>query len=628
MERFKAKSLAAFASAAIGMQACLITPVPADTPQAPAAAPVNAPAAARANTPAAAAPAAAPANAPSVVAVVNADPITSDQLAEETVRRYGVDMLDNMINRHLILQACAAKGITVTDADVSGEIHRVAAKFGLTTESYLQLLQDERDIAPDQYSREVIWPMLALRRLVDDRVKVTEEEFNRAFIARYGEAMKCRMIMVSDQKLAESLRQRALASPDEFGALAKQHSQDEGSASVRGLIPPIRRFSGDSRLEEAAFALQENQISNVLQLGDQWVILQAVRRLPATSPSAQAMPAIRAQINDGIRDEKMRGAATELFEELQKQAQVVKVLGNEEASRQYPGVAAIVNGQKVTIAQVAAESVKRHGSVVLEGEINRKLLTQALTAAKKTVTQQDLDAEVARAATSFGYVRSDGQPDVSAWLEAVVAQGAATADLYVRDTVWPSVALAKLIEGQVSVTEDDLKEGFESNFGPRVEVLAIVLSDQRTAQKIWDMARSNPTEEFFAGLAEQYSVEPVSQSNFGKVPPIRKFGGQPAIEKEAFALKPGELSGIIATGDKYIILRCQGQTEPIVKDYTAVRDELQTSIQERKSRQAMAKKFDELKAEAKIDNFLEIVKKSAKVAAVTKPAAKPPTAAR
>lgn len=617
MERFKAKSLAAFASAAIGMQACFITPVHADNAQAssPAATPTSAPAVASAN-------------APSVVAVVNADPITSDQLAEETVRRYGVDMLDNMINRHLILQACAAKGITVTDADVSGEIHRVAAKFGLTTESYLQLLQDERDIAPDQYSREVIWPMLALRRLVDDRVQVTEEEFNRAFIARYGEAMKCRMIMVNDQKLAESLRQRALAAPDEFGALAKQHSQDEGSASVRGLIPPIRRFSGDSRLEEAAFALQENQISNVLQLGDQWVILQAVRRLPATSPSAQAMPAIRAQINDGIRDEKMRGAATELFEELQKQAQVVKVLGNEEASRQYPGVAAIVNGQKVTIAQVAAESVKRHGTVVLEGEINRKLLTQALTAAKKTITQEDIDAEVARAATSFGYVRQDGQPDVAAWLEAVVAQGAATSDLYVRDTVWPSVALAKLIEGQVSVTEDDLKEGFESNFGPRVEVLAIVLSDQRTAQKIWDMARGNPTEEFFASLAEQYSVEPVSQSNFGKVPPIRKFGGQPAIEKEAFALKPGELSGIIATGDKYIILRCQGQTEPIVKDYTAVRDELQTSIQERKSRQAMAKKFDELKAEAKIDNFLEIVKKSAKVAAATKPAAKPATAAR
>jgi len=556
---------------------------------------------------------------PSVVAVVNADPITSEQLADEALRRYGVDMLDNMVNRHLILQACAASKIEVTEADVSAEIHRIAAKFGLTIDSYLQLLQDERDISPDQYSKEVIWPMLALRRLVDDRVKVSDEEFNRAFLARYGEAMKCRMIMVSDQKLAQSLRDRAAATPEEFGALAKEHSQDEGSASVRGLIPPIRRFSGDSRLEDAAFALEENQVSNVLQLGDQWIVLQAVKRLSASSPSAQAMPAIRDQIIDSIRDEKMKETSSELFAELQKKAQVVKVLGDEEAVKQYPGVAAIVNGQKVTISQVAAECVKRHGNVVLEGEINRKILNQALAKVSQAVSPGDLDVEVARAAASYGYVRADGKPDVAAWLEAVVADGAATADLYIRDTVWPSVALAKLVEGQIKVTEDDMKEGFDSNFGPRVEVLAIVMSDQRSAQKIWDMARSNPTDEFFGNLADQYSVEPVSQSNSGKVPPIRKFGGQPAIEKEAFALKPGELSGIIATGDKYIILRCQGQTDPVVKDFNAVSEELLKSISERKSRLAMAKKFDELKADAEIDNFLEVVKKTTRVAAATAP---------
>ena len=132
--------------------------------------------------------------------------------------------------------------------------------------------------------------------------------------------------------------------------------------------------------------------------------------------------------------------------------------------------------------------------------------------------------------------------------------------------------MTKLVAGQVELTEQDLQQGFESSYGPRVEVLAIVLSDQRSAQKIWEMARDNPTDEFFGSLAEQYSIEPVSASNRGKVPPIRKHGGQPAIETEAFRLKPGELSGIIVTGDKHILLRCQGFTEPIVKDSEAVRD--------------------------------------------------------
>src|SRR5690606_18919218 len=147
----------------------------------------------------------------------------------------------------------------------------------------------------------------------------------------------------------------------QFGALAKQYSQDDTSASVRGLIPPIRRHTGDSRLEEVAFSLEENQVSQVLELGDQWIILQAVRRLPATSPDAKSMPAVREQIIDSIRDEKVRATASDLFAQLQQDAQVVKVLGDEEATKQNPGVAAIVNGQKVTIAQVAAEAVKRHG---------------------------------------------------------------------------------------------------------------------------------------------------------------------------------------------------------------------------------------------------------------------------
>jgi parvulin-like peptidyl-prolyl isomerase len=557
----------------------------------------------------------------SIVAVVNADPITADQLAEEAVRRYGVDMLDNMINRHLILQACMQAGIKVTDADVSAEIQRIAAKFNLPLDQYLKLLQDERDISPDQYAREVVWPMMALRRLVHDQVQVTDDEFNRAFLARYGESVKCRMIMVDKKDLAESLRARAMAAPAEFGALAKQYSQDEASASVRGLIPPIRRYTGDSRIEDVAFSLKENEVSEVLQLGDQWIVLQAVRHMPASNPAPQAMPAIREQIVDAIRDEKVRETASEMFAKLQKDAQVVKVLGDQAAMQANPGVAAIVNNQKVTIAQVAAECVKRHGSVVLDGEINRKLLTQALAKAKKTVTQEDLDAEVNRAAVAYGFVRPDGTANASAWIESVLAEGVATEELYYRDSVWPSVALAKLVEGNVNVTEDDLREGYESNYGPRVEILAIVLSDQRTAQKIWDMARSNPSEEFFGGLAEQYSIEPVSQSNFGKVPPLRKFGGQPALEKEAFSLKPGELSGIVATGDKFIVMRCQGFTEPVVADFEAVREELMISLTEKKNRVAMGEMFDKLKQSAQVDNFFEVAKKSAKVASAVRPAA-------
>lgn len=550
----------------------------------------------------------------SVVAVVNADPISRDALATATLQRYGADVLDSVVNRYLIMQECKRRGIVVTSEDVRGEIVRVAKKFALSVDSYLQLLREERDITPDQYSNEIIWPMLALRALVSDQVEVSQDEFNRAFVSQYGEAIKCRMIMIGDQEKANQVHAQAKADPTTFTRLAKQYSEDETSASVGGLIPPIRRYMGDSRLEEAAFALEDGAVSPILQIGDQWVFMQAVQRMPASQPSPQALPIIKEQINDRIRDEKMKGAASVLFAKLQKDAQVVKVLHHQDAEKQHPGVAAIINGQQVTIASVAAECVKRHGEAVLDGEINRKLLTQALKKASKTVSQQDIDEEISRAAISYGYVRENGAADVDAWLKAVTSQGETTRELYVEDSVWPSVALKTLVEDSVQLTVQDIEHGFESAFGPRAEVLAIVLSDQRTAQKVWELARDNPTDEFFGQLAGQYSIEPTSASNFGKVPPIRKFGGQGSIEKEAFAMKRGELSGIIATGDKYIIMRSQGFTDPVVDDIRVVQEELERDLLEKKINIAMGLKFDELKQAAEIDNFFTVSKEQPRVA--------------
>ncbi|MEO1615942.1 MAG: peptidylprolyl isomerase [Planctomycetota bacterium] len=548
-----------------------------------------------------------------VVAVVNADPITRQMLAKATLERYGNDVLDNnMINRQLILQACQDRGLQVTQDEINQEITRLATKFGLDVQSYLQLLQDERDISPGHYAREIIWPMLSLRKLVADQVEPTQEEFERGFQAEYGEAVKCRMIMVGEEGKARMLHAEAMGNPKNFGKLAESNSEDEVSASVGGLIPPIRRNTGDSRLEEAAFALADGQVSPVLSIGNQWVILQSVRRIPAATPNAAAMPAIREQIKDRIRDQKMKGAASQLFTKLQVDANIQKVYGDAQLSAQYPGVAAIVNNQKLTISQLSAECVKLHGEEVLEAEINFKMLSQALRAAKKTVTNEDIQAEIARAAISYGFVNSDGTANLEEWLASVKSDGQTTYDIYVKDAVWPSVALKKLVEDNVQVTEADFQRGFQSHFGERVEVLACVLGDDRTARKVWKMARDNPSEEFFGRLAADYSVEPVSADNFGKVPPIRQFSGQPTIERAAFALKPGELSGVVVVGSKYILLKCQGRTRPLVQDPDAVREELTRDLLEKQLNVAMAKEFDRLKANAQIDNFLVAQKEVAK----------------
>jgi hypothetical protein len=267
-------------------------------------------------------------------------------------------------------------------------------------------------------------------------------------------------------------------------------------------------------------------------------------------------------------------------------------------------MAEMINGQALTMDVLEKECVKRFGPPILDNEINLKLVDQALTAANLQVTPSDIDAEIRQTAEFYGYVTADGAPDIQRWVADVLSDEGKTIDMYVHDVVQPTVGLKKLVAHRVQVTDDDIQKGFEANFGMRAEVLAIVLSNQRTAQEVWEMARNRPTEQFFGELANQYSVEPSSRSNFGKVPPLRKHGGQPNLEKAAFGLKPGEMSAIVEINGQYVILRCQGFTDPVVQDINAVRNELQGEIREKKTRIEMDNTMSKLLADAQITNFL------------------------
>jgi serine/threonine protein phosphatase PrpC len=130
------------------------------------------------------------------------------------------------------------------------------------------------------------------------------------------------------------------------------------------------------------------------------------------------------------------------------------------------------------------------------------------------------------------------------------------------------------------------------------------MNNQRQAQQIWEMARKNLSLENFSELATKYSVEAGSRALGGEVPPIRKFGGQPTLEDEAFSLKPDEISGVIQVEDRFVILYCEGLTKPIQVEFAKVRDLIYEDIRQKKERVAMAGCFEHLQETAAVDNFL------------------------
>ncbi|MCA9102682.1 MAG: peptidylprolyl isomerase [Planctomycetales bacterium] len=538
---------------------------------------------------------------PAIVALVNAEEITREELAQEALRHYGQEVLESMINKHLISQACRDRGVEISHAEIDEEIGRLAQNFGANRQQWLQLLQRERGITPEQYARDIIWPTLALQKLADSRLEVSQQELDEAYDSEFGEAVKVRLIACNSMEKAQNVLATAQADPAQFGELAKTESDDYVSASCKGLIQPIRRHRGDPGLEEVAFQLQPGQISEIVPVNHQFVILKCEERLPARN---LARADVDERLRDAIRDRKLHKVGSDVFAELQAQAKVENVLNNPERSRQLPGVAALVNGNPISIEALAHECVERHGEKLVDGMITRRQIEQALRQGKIEVSQQDIDDEIFRAAATMGKTNEQGEPDVQAWVTFISEEQGIPFELYVHDTVWPTVALKKLVGDHVEVTDEDLRRGYEANYGERVRCRAIFLENHRRAQEVWAEARDNPTVESFGDLAEKNSVEPMSRALRGEVPPVQQHGGQPVLEKEAFSLKPGELSSIIQVGDKYVILYCEGRTEPKNIAMDEVRDYIVADVREKKTRLLMARYLGQMSETAKVHNFL------------------------
>jgi parvulin-like peptidyl-prolyl isomerase len=536
-----------------------------------------------------------------VMAVVNGQDIKRDALGTACVERFGKDVLEGLVNKRLIMHYCRNRNIEVTDADVDAEVDHVAKKLKLGREQFLQLIEQQRGITAVQYKRDIVWPMLALRKCAADQLTFSDAQLNEAYEAQYGPSVKCRLIVVADRKLAEQLHRQLTDRPDDFARLAMQSSVDVNSASIGGLIQPIRHHLGDPNIEREVFAMEDGKISSIIPVGEQFAILKCEGKLPARNVP---MEAVREELTEQLRDGKLREVAAKLFKELQDAATVQNVWNDQQLRTQMPGVVATINGEQIPYSELADECLMRYGRQVLEVEISHLLLQQSLAKAKVTVVEQDLNDEISHAAQLSGVVDKDGKPDIDKWLQTATQEQGVTKDQYIRDSVWPSAALKKLTGSSVQVTDVDIDKGFQANYSERVRCRAIVLPNMRKAQEVWAKARQNASMDYFADLAAENSIEPSSKSLRGEVPPIRKFGGQPQLEDVAFGLKQGELSGIVQLADKFVILKCEGRTQPVEVNPKEVHDVLYQDIFEKKLRMAMTEKFDDIKAKARIDNFL------------------------
>jgi foldase protein PrsA len=254
------------------------------------------------------------------LARVGKEYINYDDLAAECVALHGKEILENLINRKILQQACDAQGIEISEAEVTKEIEKTAKKFGLGTDQYMQMLEAESNLTAMQYRRDRVWPLLALRKLAGEDVKVTEEDMKRAFIRHYGPRVKARAIIVDNPRRANEVWEKAREHPENFEKLAADYSIDPTSRAMGGRIPPIPRFSGSEELEKAAFKLKEGELSPVIQVGlNQHIILLCDGR---TVPEVKERADVEEILMQELKEEKVQLAVAEVFKKIKSEARV------------------------------------------------------------------------------------------------------------------------------------------------------------------------------------------------------------------------------------------------------------------------------------------------------------------
>ncbi|MEE9604303.1 MAG: peptidyl-prolyl cis-trans isomerase, partial [Candidatus Scalindua sp.] len=134
----------------------------------------------------------------------------------------------------------------------------------------------------------------------------------------------------------------------------------------------------------------------------------------------------------------------------------------------------------------------------------------------------------------------------------------------------------KIIKKTINITDEELNEAYEEQFGEKIVARQIVLRMMRDAEKILKRIKTGAD---FEALAKKESIDRASASRGGR---MRPFGPHGILGKAVANLKKGEISEIIKTDSGYHILKIDNRIPRSMKKFSEVKDELVKFVTARK----------------------------------------------
>jgi len=275
---------------------------------------------------------------------------------------------------------------------------------------------------------------------------------------------------------------------------------------------------------------------------------------------------------------------------------------------------ATVNGTKITKAQLYDKLVEAGGESTLQSMITTELVDQEAKKANVTVTDADVDAELADLKTQFG-----GE---AAFNAALQQSNMTVEDL--KKQMPLQVKLRKILEPQVTITDKDIQEYYDANkasFNQEEQVRAshILVKTKEEADAIVKELKAGGD---FAAIAKEKSSDTGSKDNGGDLDFFKRGDMVAEFSDAAFKLKVGETSEPVKSDYGYHIIKVTDHKD--AKEFTLAekKDEIKKTLVSQKVSTLSSTWLSETTEKAKITNTLTDAKKDAEASPAPSASAK------
>ena len=241
-------------------------------------------------------------------------------------------------------------------------------------------------------------------------------------------------------------------------------------------------------------------------------------------------------------------------------------------------VVATVNGKPITYGQFVHELERSRGAAALMDLIDEILIRTEAERRKLTLTQQEKDAGLERAAARVGSMRD---------LEIQLQRRGIPMEAY-RRQIETDLLLDKIALQETKVSDEEVLAYYKSHRdefkrGPRVKARMMLFKDKSSAEAVLDALKDPGAD--FAGLASSLSEDDATKANGGDMGYFERNDYAPAISDAAFKLKPGQISGLIEGPDGWVILKVEDRKPAGPLPFAEVKEQIRQRLVHDKQQQ-------------------------------------------